>query len=69
MTVRAKTGYSPAMTIRLQHRKTREYLHLSGAGTVKGTGTAWIGYKRQARTLRERALVAGQTWPFKAVLA
>lgn len=45
----------------------KEYLHLSGTGTTRGTAYAWIGTKRQARTLRDQAAERGEHWPYKAV--
>ncbi|WCE67933.1 hypothetical protein PL335_06195 [Sulfitobacter faviae] len=52
--------------IRLRH-PSGKYLHLSGEGLTLGTEHAWNGTKAQARTLRDRALVAGEEWAFRAV--
>lgn len=54
-------------SVRLFDPWKKEYLHLSGTGTTKNTTYAWIGTKRQAKTLRDQAVESGQQWPYKAV--
>ncbi len=56
-----------APKVRLKHLVTGKYLHLSAECTIKGTTYAWSGSKRQARTIRARAIARGEEWPFKAV--
>ncbi|MFG6599347.1 MULTISPECIES: hypothetical protein [unclassified Sulfitobacter] len=56
---------TPAL-IRLRH-PSGKYLHLSGEGLTPGTEHAWNGTKAQARTLRDRALIRGEKWAFRAV--
>lgn len=50
---------------RLYNHETRQYLHLSGKGETKGTFYAWSGTRDQALTLRERAKVRGEPFPYK----
>ncbi|KKL53501.1 hypothetical protein LCGC14_2274820 [marine sediment metagenome] len=52
--------------IRLRH-ESGQYLHLSGEGLTSGDEHAWNGTKAQARTLRDRAIAAGEDWRFRAV--
>lgn len=54
-------------TIRFKHVETGEYLHLAGEGVVSGTTFAWLGTRKQARNLRDKAVQKGQEWLFKAV--
>ena len=50
---------------RLFNQTTRQYLHLSGSGETKGTANAWSGTRAQAQTLRDRAKVRGEAFPYK----
>jgi len=53
--------------VRLRNPQTRDLLHLSGAGVTTDVTWAWLGHMHQARTLRERALIRGEDWPFMPV--
>lgn len=49
---------------RLRDPKTRDYLHLSGAGVTPSADYAWSGTRKQAAALRRRADACGWPWPF-----
>lgn len=51
--------------LRLRHKETGEYLHLSGVGLTKGTMYAWCGTLDQARRLKQGW--GSDPWPFVAV--
>lgn len=62
-----KTGFrvhDPRM-VRLKNPETRRFLHLSGEGETDGETYAWLGYRHQADTLRDRAAVRGEAWPYE----
>lgn len=62
-----KTGYrvSDPRMIRLRNPATGRYLHLSATTETEGTGYAWLGYRHQATTLRNRAKTRGDDWPYE----
>ncbi|GLT08032.1 hypothetical protein GCM10007928_02630 [Sulfitobacter porphyrae] len=67
---RVKTDFrNNSLDVRFRDPETGRYLHLSGAGLTTGTAYAWIGTRKQARTLKERAVARGEDWPFRAVSA
>lgn len=49
---------------RLWNPATRQYLHLSGLGEVKGTTYAWSGKIRQIEALEAHAAKRGEPWPY-----
>lgn len=51
----------------LRNPETGEYLHLSGHGTTRNPVWAWIGFARQIETLRARAKIRGEPFPFEPV--
>jgi len=53
--------------VRLCDPKTRAFLHLSGAGTTTDVQMSWLGLRRQAEVLRQRARARGEGWPFAIV--
>lgn len=53
--------------VRLRNPQTGELLHLSGQGTTSDVTWSWLGYIRQAETLRTLAEVQGDDWPFVPV--
>lgn len=53
--------------VRLRDPGTGAYLHLSGRGTTQDIDWSWLGYPHQAETLRERARMRGEDWPFRMV--
>ncbi len=56
-----------ARMVRLQNPHTGDFLHLSGSGSTRDVNLSWLGFIRQADTLRERAAVRGEDFPFVAV--
>lgn len=53
--------------VRLRDPQTGELLHLSGQGTTTNVTWSWLGYRHQAETLRQRAAIRGEDWPFQPV--
>lgn len=53
--------------VRLRNPQTGELLHLSGQGTTTDVTWSWLGYHHQAETLRSRAAIRGEEWPFVPV--
>lgn len=53
--------------VRLRNPQTGELLHLSGQGTTTDVTWSWLGHRRQAETLRSRAAIRGEDWPFVPV--
>ena len=47
--------------------QTGELLHLSGQGTTTDVTWSWLDYHHQAETLRSRAAIRGEDWPFVPV--
>lgn len=62
-----KTGYArhDPRLIRLRNPQTGAYLHMSGKGETAGKAHAWLGLKRQAKMIRERAKIRGEAFPYK----
>lgn len=65
--LRSENAVRDTNLVRLRCRETGQFLHLSGAGLVKGTDWAWLGTRAQAGKLRARAQWAGRDWPFRVV--
>lgn len=53
--------------VRLHDPNTGNFLHLSGTGTTPDIGQSWMGHKHQADTLKQRAKIRGDDWPFQKV--
>lgn len=49
---------------RLWNPQTRRYLHLSATCETDDINLSWLGYQHQADTLRERARIRGDDWPY-----
>lgn len=58
--------YRDESMVRMRDPSTGRYLHLSGEGDTDKIAYAWLGYRRQAKVLRDRALQRGEAFPFKA---
>lgn len=65
-TLKALNLTRPKQLVRLWDPAAKAWLHLSGTGMTTDPAYAWTGTKRQARTLRDRSLAAGQAWPYRA---
>ena len=52
---------------RLLNKETGQYLHLGATQDTDGTTWAWSGTKTQAQTLKDRAKVRGETFPYMLV--
>lgn len=50
---------------RLRNPVTGQYLHMAADRETPDIGLSWLGYAHQAATLRDRALAAGQPWPYR----
>lgn len=46
---------------------TGDFLHLSGSGRTRNPDWAWLGFKHQAETLKQRAKASGSDFPFRPV--
>lgn len=53
--------------VRLRDPQTGELLHLCGQGTTTNIAWSWLGHRHQAETLRQRAAIRGDDWPFQPV--
>lgn len=51
--------------VRLRSRMTGDYLHLSATGTTRDVNLSWLGTRAQAETLKTRAEIRGEDWPFR----
>ena len=58
--------YRDDRMVRLVNPATGAYLHLSGKGETRGHAHAWLGYRKQAKVLRDRAKIRGEEFPYKA---
>lgn len=50
--------------IRLRDPQTGAYLHLNGETTTPTTAHAWLGTRKQANSLQQKAKANGQPWPY-----
>lgn len=53
--------------VRLRDPETKAFLHMSGSSTTPNTNWSWLGYQYQAETLKKRAKIRGENWPFQLV--
>lgn len=63
-----KGGRRKDRAIRLFDPSTGRWLHMSAKGQTADATYAWRGTKAQARTLRDRAKIRGEDWPYRAEL-
>lgn len=57
--------YADQNMIRLWNPATRSFLHLSGEGETPNILNAWLGYRKQARALRDQMKAQGKTFPYQ----
>lgn len=53
--------------LRLVNVETGEFLHMSGSGTTRTQDWAWLGFRGQAETLKDRAEMRGEPFPFTPI--
>jgi hypothetical protein len=64
---RAKQAHLSKNMVRLQNPQNGKFLHSSASKETDNVEWSWLGYKNQAKTLRERAKIRGDDWTYKAV--